>query len=71
MLCTQVEDTNPPFPRPTAHWWYGCQDAPAAFDASGNVIDMVHPAGGGGGGDEGESGHEVSDIVFDAGKWRC
>lgn len=24
-----VDQTNPAFPRSTAYWWFGCQDAPA------------------------------------------
>ncbi|XP_055315520.1 matrix metalloproteinase-14 isoform X2 [Sitodiplosis mosellana] len=28
-----VDAANPPFPRPVAHWWYGCQNIPATFSS--------------------------------------
>lgn len=33
----KVDEANPPFPRPTAHWWFGCRNTPSAFDSLGNV----------------------------------
>lgn len=60
----QVDESNPPFPRPTAHWWFGCPNVPAAFDSLGNVISAVpeHEHG------FGHHDSDVSDIGFDAGK---
>lgn len=31
----QVDAADPPFPRPTAHWWFGCKNTPSQF--SGNM----------------------------------
>lgn len=64
----QVEDVNPPFPRPIAHWWYGCPDAPAAFDASGKVMQMLNGQAAYDD-DTSESAHQISDIGFDAGEF--
>ncbi|XP_062543183.1 matrix metalloproteinase-14-like isoform X3 [Armigeres subalbatus] len=27
-----IDQTDPPFPRPVAHWWYGCKNTPTTFD---------------------------------------
>ncbi|XP_053675334.1 matrix metalloproteinase-14-like [Anopheles nili] len=32
-----VDPSDPPFPRPTAHWWYGCKNTPSTFNTLGNV----------------------------------
>ncbi|XP_035785461.1 stromelysin-3-like isoform X1 [Anopheles albimanus] len=32
-----VDQSDPPFPRPTAHWWYGCKNTPSTFNTLGNV----------------------------------
>ncbi|XP_037046819.1 matrix metalloproteinase-14 isoform X1 [Bradysia coprophila] len=53
-----VDDANPPFPRPTAHWWFGCSNVPSAFDSLGNVIASDNT--------DKETDHDVGDIVFDA-----
>ncbi|XP_063700125.1 matrix metalloproteinase-14 isoform X2 [Culicoides brevitarsis] len=38
-----VDQADPPFPRPVAHWWYGCSNVPATFSQSaGN--DYPSPA---------------------------
>lgn len=34
----QVDAADPPFPRPLAHWWFGCKNVPASFGSLGNVI---------------------------------
>jgi hypothetical protein len=31
----QVDSADPPFPRPTGHWWFGCKNSPSQF--SGNM----------------------------------
>lgn len=31
----QIDQADPPFPRPTAHWWFGCKNSPSQF--SGNI----------------------------------
>lgn len=31
----QVDAADPAFPRPTAHWWFGCKNSPSQF--SGNI----------------------------------
>lgn len=56
----QVDAANPPFPRPVAHWWYGCQNIPATFSSLGNHL-TVQPS-------NSDSG-DVDDLVFDAGRW--
>ncbi|XP_055700592.1 matrix metalloproteinase-2 isoform X4 [Phlebotomus papatasi] len=33
-----VDAADPPFPRPLAHWWFGCKNVPASFGSLGNVI---------------------------------
>ncbi|XP_035785470.1 stromelysin-3-like isoform X4 [Anopheles albimanus] len=30
-----VDQSDPPFPRPTAHWWYGCKNTPSTFNTLG------------------------------------
>ncbi|XP_049547028.1 matrix metalloproteinase-14 isoform X3 [Anopheles darlingi] len=30
-----VDQSDPPFPRPTAHWWYGCKNTPTTFNTLG------------------------------------
>jgi matrix metalloproteinase-14 (membrane-inserted) len=32
-----VDQADPPFPRPTNHWWFGCANSPSLF--SGNLIE--------------------------------
>lgn len=31
-----MDTANPPFPRPTAHWWFGCKNTPSS---TGNIVD--------------------------------
>ncbi|XP_049307228.1 matrix metalloproteinase-14 isoform X1 [Bactrocera dorsalis] len=31
-----VDAANPPFPRPSAHWWFGCKNVPSS---TGNIIE--------------------------------
>ncbi|XP_059614019.1 matrix metalloproteinase-14 isoform X1 [Phlebotomus argentipes] len=55
-----VDAADPPFPRPTAHWWFGCKNIPASFGSLGNVIaDPEHTHG----------AHDVidDDFLMDAG----
>lgn len=37
----QVDAADPTFPRPTAHWWFGCKNSPSQF--SGNM-ELNHGA---------------------------
>lgn len=41
-LCIQqVDAADPAFPRPTAHWWFGCKNSPSQF--SGNIeLEQAH-----------------------------
>ncbi|XP_058053463.1 matrix metalloproteinase-14 isoform X1 [Anopheles bellator] len=32
-----VDQSDPAFPRPTAHWWFGCKNTPSTFNTLGNV----------------------------------
>lgn len=59
----QVDAANPPFPRPTAHWWYGCQNVASTFNNLGEI--QAGPT------EHLESGTDadVGDLVFDAGEW--
>ncbi|KAM7344269.1 matrix metalloproteinase 1 isoform 2-T4 [Cochliomyia hominivorax] len=31
-----VDSADPPFPRPSAHWWFGCKNTPST---TGNIVD--------------------------------
>ncbi|XP_055602632.1 matrix metalloproteinase-14 isoform X2 [Uranotaenia lowii] len=37
-----VDQSDPPFPRPVAHWWYGCKNTPSTFDTLAGTDDR-HP----------------------------
>lgn len=37
---SQVDQVDPPFPRPTAHWWFGCKNTPSSFNTLGNVKEV-------------------------------
>lgn len=53
-----MDQADPAFPRPVAHWWYGCSNVPATFSQSGNVKQEPH-----------DSGHnDVDGSFLDAGK---
>lgn len=57
-LSLQVDQSDPPFPRPTAHWWYGCKNTPSTFNTLGNVRlqkSDEHP-------------YDIGDLAQDAGK---
>ncbi|XP_055920666.1 matrix metalloproteinase-14 isoform X4 [Eupeodes corollae] len=30
-----VDSADPPFPRPSAHWWFGCKNVPSSFNSLG------------------------------------
>lgn len=47
-----MDQADPPFPRPTAHWWFGCKNSPSQF--SGNIIEK-------------ERHDDGVDGIFDAG----
>ncbi|XP_058837525.1 matrix metalloproteinase-19 isoform X1 [Topomyia yanbarensis] len=32
-----IDESDPPFPRPVAHWWYGCKNSPSTFNTLGNI----------------------------------
>ncbi|XP_061497686.1 matrix metalloproteinase-14 isoform X5 [Anopheles gambiae] len=52
-----VDQSDPPFPRPTAHWWYGCKNTPSTFNTLGNVRlqkSDEHP-------------YDIGDLAQDAG----
>jgi len=60
----QVDTATPAFPRPTAHWWFGCKNTPSS---TGNIIE-----------DEALESEQRSqlnnddgngDIDLDAGEW--
>lgn len=58
----KVDQADPPFPRPVAHWWYGCSNVPSTFSQSGNV--QVDP-------DRSDLNHndnDVGDFGLGAGK---
>lgn len=64
----QVDAADPPFPRPSAHWWFGCKNSPSTFTNNtplGNVML-----------EEQDASHRTtsSDVIddfalFDAGEW--
>jgi len=64
IISPQVDSATPPFPRPTAHWWFGCKNTPSS---TGNIVEgsdnefeqhsMIPHADDGNGDD------------FDAGEW--
>lgn len=31
-----MDSATPPFPRPTAHWWFGCKNTPSS---TGNIVE--------------------------------
>ncbi|KAH8369608.1 hypothetical protein KR093_000278, partial [Drosophila rubida] len=35
-LSLQVDTATPAFPRPTAHWWFGCKNTPSS---TGNIVE--------------------------------
>uniref|UniRef100_A0A7G3AQ15 Putative matrix metalloproteinase-19 isoform x1 n=1 Tax=Lutzomyia longipalpis TaxID=7200 RepID=A0A7G3AQ15_LUTLO len=37
-----VDAADPPFPRPTAHWWFGCKNVPASFGSLGTDERPAH-----------------------------
>ncbi|XP_059614020.1 matrix metalloproteinase-14 isoform X2 [Phlebotomus argentipes] len=37
-----VDAADPPFPRPTAHWWFGCKNIPASFGSLGTDERPAH-----------------------------
>nr|XP_019556503.1 matrix metalloproteinase-14 isoform X4 [Aedes albopictus] len=39
-----IDQSDPPFPRPVAHWWYGCKNTPSTFDTLAAGTDE-RPAG--------------------------
>lgn len=39
----KVDAVDPPFPRPTAHWWFGCKNTPSSFNTLGNVVEEEDP----------------------------
>ncbi|KAL5286123.1 Mmp1 family protein [Megaselia abdita] len=61
-----VDAADPPFPRPSAHWWFGCKNSPSTFTPSlGNVRveneDASHRT---------TSSDVIDDFAFfDAGEW--
>uniref|UniRef100_A0A336MF57 CSON000784 protein n=1 Tax=Culicoides sonorensis TaxID=179676 RepID=A0A336MF57_CULSO len=55
-----IDQADPPFPRPVAHWWYGCSNVPATFTQSGNVKQDPNS-------DSRDTNHnDVDGSVFDA-----
>lgn len=38
-----IDQSDPPFPRPVAHWWYGCKNTPSTFDTLAGTDER--PAG--------------------------
>lgn len=34
-----VDEVNPPFPRPTAYWWFGCRNVPSTFGPLADTDD--------------------------------
>lgn len=60
-----MDAANPPFPRPTAHWWYGCQNVASTF----NNLGEIQAAGPTEHMESGSDGDVVGDLVFDAGEW--
>ncbi|XP_058465881.1 matrix metalloproteinase-14 isoform X2 [Malaya genurostris] len=55
-----VDQSDPPFPRPVAHWWYGCKNAPSTFDTLDGT-DERPP------GDDYNSGKGSSSVRINAG----
>ncbi|XP_073813979.1 LOW QUALITY PROTEIN: matrix metalloproteinase 1 [Musca autumnalis] len=55
-----VDSADPPFPRPSAHWWFGCKNTPSS---TGNIVDNSEekdlPSS--------FSDYDNSESVFDAG----
>lgn len=60
-VISQVDAANPAFPRPTAHWWYGCQNVASTFNNLGMIQASEHI--------DHDSDADVGDLVFDAGEW--
>lgn len=60
MTLKQVDSANPAFPRPSAHWWFGCQSVPATFNSLGMILASEPSSV--------DSG-DVDDLGFDAGEW--
>lgn len=36
----QVDAADPSFPRPTAHWWFGCKNSPSQFSGSNSNMEL-------------------------------
>ncbi|KAL7023987.1 hypothetical protein ACKWTF_012864 [Chironomus riparius] len=32
-----IDQADPPFPRPTAHWWFGCKNSPSQFSGDDRI----------------------------------
>lgn len=53
----QVDAANPPFPRPTAHWWFGCKNAQASGEKGNMFEEQIN-----------SNSNIVEDTILDAGK---
>ncbi|XP_055920661.1 matrix metalloproteinase-19 isoform X1 [Eupeodes corollae] len=59
-----VDSADPPFPRPSAHWWFGCKNVPSSFNSLGNFISNSDEAVV----DHNESSsYDNDDLNYDAG----
>lgn len=53
-----IDQSDPPFPRPVAHWWYGCKNTPSTFDTLGNVKAIKN--------EEVQHDNVADDLILDA-----
>lgn len=60
LLFQQVDAANPPFPRPVAHWWYGCRNVQATFSSLGRVLSSETSV---------TVADDIDNLEFDAGEW--
>ncbi|XP_053689542.1 stromelysin-3 [Sabethes cyaneus] len=53
-----IDESDPPFPRPVAHWWYGCKNTPSTFNTLGNVKAIKN--------DDVGHDNDADDLILDA-----
>uniref|UniRef100_A0A1Q3FMU4 Putative matrix metalloproteinase n=1 Tax=Culex tarsalis TaxID=7177 RepID=A0A1Q3FMU4_CULTA len=53
-----IDQSDPAFPRPVAHWWYGCKNSPSTFDSIGNIKTLKK--------EEDLHHNDADDLILDA-----